>query len=419
MSDSTDISALAGPLTLGLHKDICTVSWQGRPIALSHKWVVFYSLLAVHNDRHVSTDEICDYHPWSRLSPHIAGRDMWRFTNTQEQRFFGRRITHSPARQASKLFTLNLDPERQLHFEPNRPAVADHLRTLRAQRNAISMELSECTLLLYSGLVEQAHARLRELSDRTLDVNERAHTETLITMCLDEEHGRDGTVMQLSTLRALLEQPGLNRLNRARILIRLARHATLSGEYDDARPLYDDLRNLLVPEDGVEFCQYHINYGLYLRRTGKLEQAIHHQRVAHESAQTAQWWYGVYAARSNLAVMYLSVAEQSPPLSRRANLERALDWAMRASTTATLTRLPVSQAVAAVLVVRASRLLGLYDQARHWLTIAQQYPNLPDQASHLAVTFDELAALEDACGNHFLADVAREQAERLRRGGSD
>ncbi|THF86307.1 hypothetical protein E7T09_13995 [Deinococcus sp. KSM4-11] len=415
MQTSLNSGILPGPLTIGLHKDVCAVRWQGQPVALSHKWVVFYSLLAVHSDRHVSTDEICDHHPWSRLSPHIAGRDMWRFTNTQEERFFGRRITHSPARQASKLFTLNLDPHRQLHFDPSRPVIADHLRILRAQRNAISMELSECTLLLYAGLVDQAQSRLLELRARTLDINERAHTETLITMCLDEQQGRDGTVVQVPTLHGLLQQPGLNRLNRARILIRLARHSTLSSDYAAAKPHFDDLRNLLVPEDGVEFCQYHINYGLFLRRTGKLEQAIHHQRVAHEAAQTAQWWYGVYAARSNLALMYLNIADGSPPMSRRANLERALDWAMRASTTATLTRQPVSQAVSAVLVLRAFRLLGHYDQARHWLTVAQQYPNLPDQASHLAVTFDELALIEDGCGNHFLADVAREQAATLRR----
>ncbi|GHF40032.1 tetratricopeptide (TPR) repeat protein [Deinococcus metalli] len=415
MPNTPAADAFPGPLTIRLHKDVCTIFWEGQPVPLSTKWVVFYTLLAVHNDRHVSTDEICDHHPWSRLSPHIAGRDMWRFTNTQEERFFGRRITHSPARQASKLFTLGLDPTRQVRFEPSRPVIADHLRTLRAQRNAIGMELSECTLLLYSGLVEQAHARLLDLSARILDVNERAHTETLITMCLDEQRGVDGTVAQLPTLHALLEQPGLNRLNRARLLIRLARHATLSSDYDAARPHYDALRSLLVPEDGVEFCQYHINYGLYLRRTGKLEQAIHHQRVAHEAAQNAQWWYGVYAARSNLALMYLNVAEQSPPMSRRANLERALDWAQRASTTATLTRQPVSQAVAAVLIVRTSRLLGHMTQARHWLTVAQSYPDLPDRDSHLAVTYDELAAIEDDSGNHFLADVARAQAAQLRR----
>ncbi|WP_309570531.1 hypothetical protein [Deinococcus sp.] len=415
MQTTSHYGVAPGPLTIGLHKDVCAVLWQGQPVALSHKWVVFYTLLAVHSDRHVSTDEICDHHPWSRLSPHIAGRDMWRFTNTQEERFFGRRITQSPARQTSKLFTLNLDPQRQLTFEPNRPVIADHLRTLRAQRNGISMELSECTLLLYAGLIDQVHTRLHELRARALDVNERAHTETLISMCLDEQQGRDGTAAQQPILYSMLEQPGLNRLNRARVLIRVARHASLSGDYTTARPHFDDLRNLLVPEDGVEFCQYHINYGLFLRRAGKLEQALHHQRVAHEAAQTAQWWYGVYAARSNLALMYLSVAEQSPPMARRSNLERALDWAMRASTTATLTRQPVSQAVAAVLVVRAARLLGQYAVARHWLTVAQQYPDLPDRPSHLGVTLDELALIEDACGNHFLADVAREQAARLRQ----
>ncbi|WP_412026535.1 hypothetical protein [Deinococcus yunweiensis] len=401
-------------LTIALHKDVCTVYWQGQPVSLSHKWVVFYTLLAVHIDRHVSTDEICDHHPWSRLSPHIAGRDMWRFTTTQELRFFGQRITQSPARQASKLFTLSLDAAQHLHFEPSRPAIADHLRTLRAQRNAISMELSECTLLLYAGLVDQTHMRLLELRARTLDINERAHTETLITMCLDEQQGVGGTAAQLPTLHALLAQPGLNRINRARVLIRLARHATLSSDTVAAQPHFDDLRNLLVPEDGVEFCQYHINYGLFLRRGGKLEQAIHHQRVAHDAAQNAQWWYGVYAARSNLALTHLSVADDSPPLARRAHLERALDWAMRASTTATLTRQPISQAVAAVLVVRASRLLGQFGRARHWLTVAQLYPPLPDQAAHLAITYDELALIEEASGNHFLADVARRTAERLR-----
>jgi len=73
-------------LTIQLDKEICRLSWNGCALPLSEKWVVFYALLAVNHERHVSTDEICDHHPWSRLNLSVAGRDLWRFTRARRCR---------------------------------------------------------------------------------------------------------------------------------------------------------------------------------------------------------------------------------------------------------------------------------------------------------------------------------------------
>ncbi|TSA81430.1 hypothetical protein FNU79_14965 [Deinococcus detaillensis] len=407
--------ALASPtLTVQLDKEICRLIWNGYTLPLSEKWVVFYALLAVNHERHVGTDEICDHHPWSRLSPSVAGRDLWRFTRAQEPGLFGQRITSSPARQASKLFSLLLEPLSQLRFDPARPAIFDHLRSLRSHRNTVAVELGECTLLLQSGLVAQALERLEAMQDCTLSANEQAQILTLTTMGLEEQGGIDATRPQIPLLLSALHLPGLNRLNRARLLVRVARYNTLKGHYDQAHRYFVSLRSLLVPEDGVEYCWFHINYGVYLRRTGHLERAIHHQRLAHDVAQVAQWWHGVYSARSNLTLMHLALAEKSPPLHRQRLLRQALDWALRAHSTVTLTRQPLAMAETSVLVARTYRLLEQTREARHWLENARQVEHHPELSLHLAVVWDEQALLEEQGGHHFHAHLARVQAATCR-----
>lgn len=401
-------------LTVELDKEVCRLIWKGHPLPLSEKWVIFYALLAVNQERHVSTDEVCDYHPWSRLNPDVAGRDLWRFTQTREANHFGHRISSSPARQASKLFAFALDPQSQLQFIPHRPAVFDHLRSLRSHRNNVALELGECTLLLQSGLVLQALARLNALRDHKLSANDQAQILTLTTMCLEEQGGVESITSQVPLLLAALGLPGLNRLNRARILIRLARYHTLKGQYDQAHGYFLSLRSMLTPEDSVEYCWFHINYGLYLRRTGHLERAIHHQRLAHDVAQMAQWWHGVFSARSNLTLMHLSLAESSPPALRKRLLHQALDWALRAHSTVTLTRQPLAMAETSVLVARSYRLLGHIREARHWLENARKVDHHPDLSLHLAVVWDEEAALEEQLGHHFHAHWARRQAAACR-----
>lgn len=407
--------SLAPPtLTVQLDKEICRLVWNGYVLPLSEKWVVFYALLAVNHERHVSTDEVCDHHPWSRLSPGVAGRDLWRFTRTQELVLFGHRITSSPARQASKLFTLVLDDKMQLRFDSARPAVFDHLRSLRSHRNNVAVELGECTLLLQSGLIAQAFERLEALQDSSLSANEQAQILTLTTMCLEEQGGIEATAVQLPLLLSALHLPGLNRLNRARLLVRMARYYTLKGHYDHAHRSFVTLRSLLVPEDGVEYCWFHINYGLYLRRTGHLERAIHHQRLAHDVAQVAQWWHGVYSARSNLTLMHLALAEKSPPLHRQRLLRQALDWALRAHSTVTLTRQPLAMAETSVLIARTYRLLRQTREAQHWLDNARLVDHHPELSLHLAVVWDEQALLEEQDGHHFHAHLARVQAATCR-----
>lgn len=410
--------ATAPELSITLVKGTLHLATSRGPVPLSQKWTVFYTLLAVNSDRHISTDEVCDHHPWSRLAPTIAGRDLWRFTRQQEARHFGQRITSSPARQSTKLFTLLPSVSSRLAFTPDLVTVADHLRSLRGHRNRIAMQLSECALLLQSGLVTQALTRLQELREELVNVNDVAHTETLITMCLQELHGIQGIAEQTGVLEKLLERPELNRVNRARLLIRLARHATLSSQYGRAQRMFDQLRSLLLPEDGVEYCWYHANYGLLLRRTGHLEEALHHQRLAHDSAQLAQWWHGVYSASYNLALTHLSLAGQTPSAAKQRHQGQAREWAMRAYSTAVLTRQPVAVADTSVLLALIEGRLGHPDTARHWLKHAQY--RVPNNASeHYPVPriiYTELAAIEEQAGNHFLAHLARQAVQAAEQG---
>lgn len=404
---------MTGPpvLTAALHKDGCALHFQQAPLALSEKWVVFYTLLAVHEDRHVTTDEVCGHHPWNHLSPDVAGRDLWRFTRTQEARFFGRRVSSSPVRQSSRAFTLS---DVHVTFAPDRRSVADFLNGLRSGGGDLALEIGECALLLQGGLVDLALARLEELRGRVRSANDAAQLETLRAMCLDEQGGFRATAPHLPALLLLLQRPELSRVNRARILTRLARHHMLAGETTQAQETFGLLRNLLTPEDGPDYCLYHLNYGLFLRRRGELDRALHHQQLAHDVALRVRWWHGVYSARSNMVVVYLSLAEASGPRTRTRYLERALDWAQRTHSTVTMTRQPLAMAETALLVARAYRLLGYADWAAHWLDRAMETTHHPDPAWHLSQCWEERALLAEADGHHFIADQARRQARQWR-----
>ncbi|GHG38762.1 hypothetical protein GCM10017784_36860 [Deinococcus indicus] len=398
-------------LTAALHKEGCAVYWNGRPLDLSEKWVVFYALLAVHEDRHITTDELCGYHPWTRLSPDVAGRDLWRFTRTQEVKHFGQRVTSSPVRQGSRAFTVS---GARVAFEPDRRSVADHLSGLRGSAGELLLELGECALLLQGGLVSLALGRLEELQGRVRNVNDAAQLETLRAMCLDEQGGFRATAPHLPALTQLLTQPGLTRLNRARILTRTARHFMLADEAAAAQETFTLLRSLLSPEDGPDYCLYHLNYGLFLRRRGDLDRALHHQKLAHDVALRVHWWHGVYSARSNMVIIHLSLAEGGSERTRTRQLERALDWALRTHSTVTMTRQPLAMAETALLVARAYRLLGRPAWARHWLTRAMDTAHHPDPNEHLARCWEEQALLEAECGHVVHADQARQYARMWR-----
>lgn len=398
-------------LTAALHKNGCEVHWNGHPLQLSEKWIVFYALLAIHEDRHVTTDEVCGHHPWTRLAPDVAGRDLWRFTRTQEVRYFGQRITSSPARQGSRAFTVS-GP--QVVFQPDRRSVADYLNSLTMRGGDLQVDLGECALLLQGGLVELALERLEGLRDRARSVNDTAQLETLRAMCLDEQGGFHSTAPHLPTLTRLLQRPDLTRLNRARILTRTARHHMLAGETTAAQEVFTLLRSLLSPEDGPDYCLYHLNYGLFLRRRGELDRALHHQHLAHEVALRVQWWHGVYSARSNMVIIHLSLAEVGPSRIRTRHLERALDWALRTHSTVTMTRQPLAMAETALLVARTYRLLDQPAWARHWLTRAMDTAHHPDPNEHLACCWDEQALLEEARGHVVHADQARRYARMWR-----
>lgn len=145
----------------------------------------------------------------------------------------------------------------------------------------------------------------------------------------------------------------LSRVNWARILTRLARHHMLAGETTQAQETFGFLRNLLTPEDGPDYCLYHLNYGLFLRRRGGLDRALHHQQLAHDVALRVRWWHGVYSARSPMVVVSLSPAEVGGPRIRRPYFKRALDWAQRTHSSVTMTRQPLAMAETGLLVARA------------------------------------------------------------------
>ncbi|WP_135230817.1 hypothetical protein [Deinococcus fonticola] len=337
--------------------------------SLHERWLVFYAVLALNPSQYISVDEVHDYYPWSRLQHGSIGRMLWRFTTQEEAHLFGQRITHSPAKQATKLFALLPEVIQDVQFQPDQEAVAAHLRNLRSHRSGRAVELSEYTLMLQSGQVEEALSGLRALLPQDLSQNELAHTHALITTALDRLHGPIGTASQIPILLKLLDHNGLNRTNLARILIRLARHHTLCAEYPEAADYYARLKKLLGPQDGLEFCQYHINYALYLRRIGKLEEAIEHTLMAHDLAHEVQWWYGVQATQSNLALMYMHLGAYGHTPAERLNLQKAKQWALKGIRTTSGTLQGADEADIPLLLGCICRNLNEIEEARGWFGI--------------------------------------------------
>lgn len=409
----TSGEAQAG-LAVTLQGGALNLHYAGQPVDLGEKWLVFYALLALSQPKSVSVEEIQDYHPWALLQPASVGRMLWRFTQQKEALHFGGRISTSPAKQSTKLFALQDSAAQRTSFWPDQSAIADHLHNLRSQRHSQALTLSEYTLLLQSGHVQQALDGLRELQKQPLSLNDSAHTEVLITTALDRLRGIYGTASQLPVLLRLYGQGGLNRANQARILVRLARHYTLSAQYPEAAAYFEKLKRLLGPDDGLEFCQYHINYGLYLRRTGDLVGAINHTLIAHEHAHTVHWWYGVQATQSNLSLMFTTLGEQHEGPARRMYFEKAKEWGQKGTTTNGITTQGEDDADIPLLLGYIHRVLGEYEQSRRCLEkaihTAMRIPSYQDWWQSL----EELANLEEALGNHEIAQVDRAQAAKIR-----
>lgn len=383
-------------------------------VDIGHKWQVFYALLAVHADRYVSVDEVCDHYPWTRQVPKVAGRELWRFTTQQESRYFGGRISHSPPRQATKQFALCHEAAQRVFFIPDALAVSHLLKGLCAHQESQAIALSECTLLIQSGFVNTALEHLQQLRLKARSINDQAHVEVLFSMCLDRLYGTAGTEQQRPVLEGFLPLSGLSRLNRIRILVRLARHFTLSEQYPEAAVHFETLRHLVQPDDGVEYCQFHINYSLFLRRNNDLPRAIQHQMLAHSAAHEAQWWYGVQAAQSNLALMHLSEADRSTGEAMKLHLRKAKEWALLCCNTTDATIQGSDHADSALTLSQACRRLGELPEAQHWAQMAVRWasrvPNLPD----LVEAYEQLALVEEAQGNYFLAHLAWKQMHDTR-----
>lgn len=404
-----------GPLHIEADRNSLAVRMGGRLVNVRQKWRVFYALLAVQKHRYVCVDEICDYYPWNRQLPKVVGREIWRFTTQQEARHFGRRISCSPSKQATKQYGLCPHTAPHIALLPDQSAVAGVLQALCFHHSSQAIALSECTLLMQSGFVDLALGRLQGLKTGTLTLNDHAHVDVLISMCLDRLYGTAGTEQQRGILEAHLSEPSLSRLNRMRILIRLARHHALSGHYERSARLFEDLSAAVRPEDGVEYCQFHINYSLLLRRTGDLPRAISHQTLAYHAAHEAQWWYGVQAAQSNLALMHLSQADQARGSAAKLHLRKAKEWALLCVTTTDATIQGADHADSALTLAQAHRRLGELDEALHWaeaaVRIAGRVPNYPD----LVEAYEQLALTHKERGNHLLAALAEDQMREAQR----
>lgn len=329
----------------------------------------------------------------------------------------GQRITQSPARQATKLFTLSTEITKHLQFYPNRPTIADHLQSLKSHRHSMTNQLSECTLLMQSDLAKPALERLKEMRKQPVNTNELAHIEALITMCIDELYGSSGNERQIHSLESLLEVPDLNRINRARIIICLAQFYTFKEDYNIAKSYFTQLRSLVTPEDNIEYCWYHLYYGLFLRKVRQLDQAIYHQRLAHDSAQVGQWWHGVYAARYNLALIFISLADKSSRPANQKYLQDALKWANKAHDIALLSRKLTNKAEVSLLIAQIHRKRKTWLEARQWLDICLE-TNFPQQSkydAHMSTVYQEIALMEEAFNNYFSATIARQKALQHRQ----
>lgn len=401
-------------LRISVTNEQLTLFINGQSVVLSERWQVFYTVLALNPAAFTSVDELHDYYPWSRVQRSSLGRMLWRFTLQEEGRLFGRRVTHSPTKQATKLFALLPEVACSLQFEPTQEVVAAYLRNLRSHRSGRAVELSEYTLMLQSGQVEQALNGLRQLLSESLSLNEEAHAHVLIATALERLYGAQGVKSEVATLLHYAGQTSLTRTNQARIFIRLARYYTLSAQYPAAEEFYDQLKKLLGPQDGLEFCQYHLNYALYLRRVGKLEQAIDHTLMAHDLAHEVQWWYGVQAAQSNLALMYMHLGAYGWTPLERQHLQKAKGWALKGIRTTSGTLQGSDEADLPLLLGSICRNLNEIDEARSWfdraIELASTVPSYQDWWS----AYEELALLEKKVGNIAGYQAAKEQAEHIR-----
>lgn len=402
------------PLHISVIDGQLLLSVNGRTVDLSERWQVFYTVLALSPGRFTSVDELHDYYPWSRVQKGSVGRMIWRFSAQEEKALFGGRISHSPAKQATKLFALLPEVSRAVQFSPSQEVVAAHLRNLRSHRAGRAVELSEFTLMLQSGEVEEALAGLKRLLTGPLNLNEEAHAQVLIATALERLYGASGLEKQVAILLHVLRQHGLTRTNQARLLIRLARYYTLSSQYDEAADYYGQLKKLLGPHDGLEFCQYHLNYALYLRRRGQVEQAIEHTLMAHDLAHEVQWWYGVQAAQSNLALMYMHLGAYGQTPLERQHLQKAKGWALKGIRTTSATLQGADEADMPLLLGAICRNLNEIEEARKWLeqaiALASAVPSYQDWWS----AYEELALLEKKVGNTAAYEAAKREAQEIR-----
>lgn len=373
-----------------------TVSLDGKLVRLRETWAVLYAVLALHNGQGMTIADIHDYHPWSALKQGSVISSIWRFTEQREGQLFGRRITGSPNGHITKTIQLT---GMQVSLEPDRASVADHLRSLRTHRTSHIEDLNELSLMQQNGQVLEALIGVQALLKTDLRVNDRAYAQAIATTCLERLHGSSQVAQQLPLLQILLQEPKLTLVNQARLLTRVARYYTLTGQYEQAKPLYHRLRRLLKPEHGLEYCQYELNYGLYLRRTREIKAAIRHTQNAHEVAHEQQWWYGVQAARSNLALMHISLGEQASGKARIKHYQDAKHWALKGHATNSATPQGSDMALNAVVMGHILRNLGQYPQVREWLKVAEAQAQATPNLSELRMTYLEYANLEQTLVN--------------------
>lgn len=150
----------------------------------------------------------------------------------------------------------------------------------------------------------------------------KAYESLFQVLDLGRRKNRRGHIKEESKLSPSIE---------AQAWIQIGRYHLLLSEKDDAVRFYAMARPLLAPWDLKEWAAIYAAEAHWMVRDGYLETALELQKAALESAQRANWLWGVHAQANNLGSIYLALADaaqsgQELPLSADEYLLSARQW---------------------------------------------------------------------------------------------
>lgn len=428
----------APEICIKLQQDELCFELQGQKLGLSTKWKVFYGLLALLKENEtLSFTELHLYAPWSEARAQSVSSSVRRFIRESQEKYFGQNIHRSFEGQESRIFALHPEIVQNIRFEPTREAISEHLAKQQVPKTTGNYTglLNQYKLNIQTGQVKQTLSQLQALmqqSDLTLD--ERAHAQVLITTALDRMHGHEGTGTQLSAMLALYHNNKVSQPNRIELLIRIARHHTLSEEYAHAKSYFRRLLQLINPEQldttmATSYCYFCINYGLYLRRIHQIKEGIRYTKIAYERAIQLELWYVIQGAQSNLALMHLTLAKNAKKAKRspqkiREHLMLAKQWAYKGVAINEKAPQGGDEADTFWLLGEICRRLGHYKEARQWLMDGVQFSKRIQNYPDLHACYKELEKLENELGNldkaaMWAIELARSEKEDERQRPQD